>query len=401
MVKKVFTFACLIIVLALVLQACSLPISLVKSPTATKPAGTPSASDTATPPAAPTAAPAVGATGGLTTGLVVQTADNSVVLVSTDGSSNSLGKADHPFSQPGENSLNGVWATSGAVFALAPTGEEGKSQIFKLDKTGLAPVTFLNTVSHGFGIWPGSPSLVAWDSYTIDAKKKTVTSKLFVANADGSSTRTLQALTTTNRVLAVGRFSQDGKKLYFSREPLGLGGYILFGGRSNLFSLVLADKKPKAKEVLKETSMACVDDLSPDETLVADHCTKKADIRIVNLKNKKVTTITLPKALVDAKAKAAGGAMFSPDGKQLVYAAAMNDPKAEQGWIVLSKDLTGKTQEVIATAAKGDYYRVVAWYDAQTLILQSAGTTPGVWLVSTTGTGLKRLSDGFFLGKLK
>jgi hypothetical protein len=41
---------------------------------------------------------------------------------------------------------------------------------------------------------------------------------------------------------------------------------------------------------------------------------------------------------------------------------------------------------------------VVAWLDADTLVLQSGLQTPGVWIVRANGGHLKRLSDGIFVG---
>ena len=38
-------------------------------------------------------------------------------------------------------------------------------------------------------------------------------------------------------------WSADGQSLYFSKEPVGIGGYILFSGASNLYQINIATKQ--------------------------------------------------------------------------------------------------------------------------------------------------------------
>ena len=40
-------------------------------------------------------------------------------------------------------------------------------------------------------------------------------------------------------------WSADGQLLYFSKEPVGIGGYIPFAGASSLYQIDLASKKVK------------------------------------------------------------------------------------------------------------------------------------------------------------
>jgi hypothetical protein len=57
----------------------------------------------------------------------------------------------------------------------------------------------------------------------------------------------------------------------FSRDPLGPGGYNIFGGCSILWELSMGDGS--TSEFVPDASAVtiCLDDISPDETQVAHH----------------------------------------------------------------------------------------------------------------------------------
>jgi hypothetical protein len=201
--------------------------------------------------------------------------------------------------------------------------------------------------------------------------------------------------TGPERVLVAGRWSRDGQRLYFSKEPLGLGGYILFGGASNLWAYNLTDNS--AVSLLQEPGMACIDDLSSNETLIAHHCANTL-INVVEIASGNVTTISPPAEGVEANF--VGGARFGPDGQRLAFAIARGDPNNEQGWVAVSDSLSGSSR-LIATSQAGDYFQVIGWLNADTLVLQSWGVTPGVWLVKTDGNNLRRLADGVYHGLVR
>jgi hypothetical protein len=221
-------------------------------------------------------------------------------------------------------------------------------------------------------------------------------SKLVISGQGGEDSRTLLDSVDPDRILVVGRWGFDRQSLYFSKEPLGLGGYILFGGASNLW---VYDFNADSSQALVDNpdNFICIDDLSPDETLLADHCALLV-IGVTNLLVNEITVVDPPEEL--SQANVVGGARFSPDGQRLAFGIARNDPQDEQGWIAVSEDLDGGSR-TIATAPPGDYFNVAAWLDGNTIVLQSWGQAPGVWVVGADGSGLQRLSDGIYLGLMK
>jgi hypothetical protein len=279
------------------------------------------------------------------------------------------------------------------LYALT-LGDEGSTRAYALDSGGARLVPFIESVSQGLAIWPGGNGefLLVWDSLTIDPNSGTASSRLSLANFDGSQVRSLLEETGSDRVLAVGRWSRDGVRFYFSKEPFGLGGYILFGGASNLWAYDLIGNTPA--NLLPDQGIACIDDLSPDETLVAHHCANTA-ISIVDIASGNTSLIEPPAAGVEANFT--GSARFSQDGPQVAFGIARGDPNNEQGWVAVSDGLEG-TARLVAAAPAGDYFQVAAWLDADTLVLQSWGVTPGVRLVNIDGSDLRRVAEGVFHG---
>src|SRR5205807_9061247 len=118
------------------------------------------------------------------------------------------------------------------------------------------------------------------------------------------------------------------------------------------------------------------------EKYVADHCTT-THMEVVDIATNKATVINPPANV--SGVGLVGGARFSPDSARVAYGLARHEPGNEQGWVALSDGLSGKST-LIATSPAQDYFSVAAWLDAGTLILQSNGTAPGVWLARTDGS---------------
>lgn len=81
-------------------------------------------------------------------------------------------------------------------------------------------------------------------------------------------------------------------KLYFSKQPDEIGGYILFFGATNLYQINIATKQvteiiPLNPETGREI---CLDAISVDYRFVADHCTQNV-ITIRDLSTGGTTTI--------------------------------------------------------------------------------------------------------------
>jgi tricorn protease-like protein len=145
--------------------------------------------------------------------------------------------------------------------------------------------------------------------------------------------------------------------------------------------------------------MLCIDELSSDERLTADHCAQTT-IAIHDLSSGQTTTIQPPADVSGFQVM--GSARFNPEATRVAYALAKRNPDAEQGWVAVSDGLSGASK-LIATSKPGEYFTVVAWVNPGTLLLQSNAVqcnpacTSAVWTVGIDGSGLTKITDGTFL----
>ena len=323
----------------------------------------------------------------------VQDTDKVVFLVSLDGERTRIGEGD--FRSPIESTLPGEHVADGRVYVLSIQGL-AESQVFVVGSDGVESLDFIQGVVQGLAVWPGSatePARLAWSTYNVVEGGTDLHSQIVVSDTDGSNLQVLLDQTDEERILAVGRWSEDGNRLYFSKEPIGLGGYILFGGATDLW--VYDFEGGNSKQLFSDAlGFICIDDLSPDETYIAQHCALEV-LGVVNLDNGDIGTIAAPAGLGDKTV--VGGARFDPSGRRLAYTLALNNPEAEQGWAAVSDSLDGSS-DLLAEAPPGDYFRVATWLNENSIVLQSWGATPGLWFVREDGSELRRISDGIFLG---
>jgi Tol biopolymer transport system component len=349
-------------------------ILLAACRTGPAPTVTPAPSVTAPPSATPVAVTPVAGPG-----FLLAAPDKSVVFVGLDGQPRPLSAA----------------AETRYVAADLSNDSRGTLGAYAIGPQGVQPLAFVESISQGFAAYQpaNGAGFLAWDNWASNADTGQVDSQIFTSALDGSQAH--PALKdSAERALRVLRWSADGQRLFFSREPLGLGGYILFGGFSNLWAMNLADGA--AREIVPDSAAGaiCLDDISPDETQVAHHCSQKS-ISVLSPAGGGVTTILPPPEAVEFGQL--GDARFSPDGSRVAFALARGTPDAEQGWVAVSQGMSGPAR-LAATSPADDYFSVWDWLDDQTLILQSHGATPGVWLVGADGTALRRVADGTLLG---
>jgi hypothetical protein len=367
-------------------------------PSPSEPAGTPPGmGPSATPTMLVTAATPGEPTPGLTPSpipvrLVVQTADQSVLLVDPNIT---LGPAANQVFY-GLNPRGGEINNSAYVFVFSDA-----ARVLAVDESGARELSFVQNPTYGLAVWQGAEPRLAWGTQL--AKPETPSS-LQVSSPDGSRLETLlteDAGADPPVQLVAQLWSADGKSLYFSKEPVGMGGYILFPGASSLYSIDIASKQVTALIPFDFSSglSSCLDAISSDYRYVADHCSQNS-ITIRDLSTGATTTIQPPGGLPGFGVL--GSARFSPDGSRLAFALAKNNPDEEQGWVAVSDGRQGNSTWILAADA-GVYYTVAGWLDDQTLLLQSnpIGCTGAcenrLWTVNIDGNNLVEVAPGSLL----
>jgi hypothetical protein len=333
----------------------------------------PTATATLPPPTpAPTGAPL----------LVVIAPDNKTVgLVTLDGQARPLAQAP------------------ATIYVVAFLG----AQTYAIGPQGAQPLSFVDTSASSFAVYtgPAAPQgMAAWTSFTTNVTSKVPTQiqEIHVAALDGSNAHVVLEEQITDFVLSVIRWSPDGKRLYYSKEPMGLGGpSIMFSGFSSLWSLDLASGKSAQIVMYTTARTICLDDFTADAGLVGEHCGHNVMHNVIDLLSPSSGAITPIQPPPGLPFQQLGDVRFSPDETRVAY--ALGNPDSQQGWVAVSDGLTGGSH-LVATSPQGDYYNVKAWLDNNTLILQGA-ITSGVWLVQADGANLHRVADGSFLGVMR
>ena len=324
--------------------------------------------------------------------IAVRGPDNSIQIVDTQV------PADPRPVQITTGLLPQAGVVSGTVYALDFTTQP---HVVAMDKNGTRPLDFVQNPSYGLAVLSADEPRLGWAT---SPSAKGSESQLFISATDGSQLTTL--LTDTMPITAphqwvAERWSRDGQSLYVSTEPTGIGGYILFAGASSLYRVNVNDRS--VQEVIPFNGnggkLICIDELSSDERLIADHCAKTS-IAIRNLSSGQTTTIQPPADVTGFNF--VGSARFSPDLARVAFALAKGVPGAEQGWVAVSDSLSGPSK-LIATSEPDRYFTVASWLNADTLLLQSNSLTctptctNSLWTVKIDGSGLTHIADGTFL----
>jgi hypothetical protein len=205
-------------------------------------------------------------------------------------------------------------------------------------------LTFINPDGKVFdGMFLPSPdgSRISW-SKVVSQDASNLHIQLLVANMDGSNQKVLlddtRSIPSRPEPL---RWSNDGKSLYFTNIPYGIGGYILFFGGTDLLKVDV--ESGKVTQNLLSSGCLCATVVSPDETKVAYIQRPEGDQLNIMLKD-------LPggnpvKGNLPAGHLQAGGIVWSPDSQSFLVTVAKGEPDNEAYSVILvhASDLSMKT----------------------------------------------------------
>jgi hypothetical protein len=331
-----------------------------------------------------------------------------LVVLGEDGTPQ-VASVDIPLNPTARPTFNSFLPNGGGAEGNAYVLDANQAKAVVTDGKSFHDLVFVQSpTTYGLAVWPGdanTPSRLAWATQISGGNQS---STIKISNLDGTQFDTLLTQDSPNppSQLMAQFFSPDGQWLYFSKEPLGLGGYILFGGASNLYKINVVTKEvvnviPAASS---DEPAACLDALSPDFLYVVEHCSQNI-IRIRDLTSGSAS-IFKPPADITSGSQVAGSARFSPDGKKLAYAIAKGIQDNEQGWVVVS-DIAIDNSKVILTSQVGNYYTIAGWLDDQTLLVQSTNLLDcspfcksELWEVKSDGTDARKVADGSFLAAI-
>jgi len=327
---------------------------------------------------------------------VVRTAANVIELVDP---SIPLGPTYNP-------AFNGFLPWGGSIGGTAYVLDwSSPAKAVAINESGTTDLPFIQNSNYALPPWRGGEGtgpLLAWGT---QANPGDGVSALDIAAPDGSNMQTLltSEFSPDNAVQLVAElWSANGKSLYFSKEPVGIGGYIVFGGASNLYKIDINTKE--VSEIIPQAGpngpQTCLDAISGDYRYVADHCTQGV-ITIRDLQADTSTTILAPSDVTGYRLM--GSARFSPTGDRVAFAMARGNPDDERGWVAVGPSSGGPAKLILAGDA-GSYYTVQGWIDDQTLLVQSTpvACTSGscvaqLFRLGVDGSNPTKVAEGSFL----
>jgi hypothetical protein len=285
---------------------------------------------------------------------------------------------------------------------LDPAPEQGPLA-YAIGPAGAQPLPFVDNIRLGFAGWTspdGAETRLAWDEYAV-ADDNSLVSHIWSSGLDGANRQVLLEHRAEFEVLQVLDWTPDGSSLLFSIEPVGLGGYIPFAGISNLWARAWSDGTTSVLVRAEEVGTICLADVYLDPRQVAHHCAQ-GSIGVIDVTGR--TTPILPPPELAGQFNLLGDARFSPDGSRLAFALARGNPEAEQGWVAVAPvtvDGVPTAARLALTAPEGALYNIAGWLSADTLVLQTAGVVPGVWLANVDTGEAKQVAEAFVLEVLR
>jgi dipeptidyl aminopeptidase/acylaminoacyl peptidase len=193
-----------------------------------------------------------------------------------------------------------------------------------------------------------------------------------VANVDGSGEQILLDKRLAASVLPQPvQWSRDGRYLYFTDEPYGIGGYILFWGGPDLQQVDLVTGT--ITEILPDQGCLCAMSLSPDGTTLASI----AGIDPLELVLRNILDGTERRTQLESGHWQAGNIVWSPDGKALMFTMAIGDPEKE-AYSIVRVDV-GTLAQTVLIHDDARLLETIVWADAKTVWLNSTLMLGGAW----------------------
>lgn len=309
-----------------------------------------------------------------------------------DLSGAAIGKALNALNQEWLNEADLSFYPDAIYFSVFDANNRG---VFRGTPDGAQKVSFIQTDQSTSVAVSKEFNRIAWsqDIYTTSAG-----GELWIAELDGSNAQRvvyLDPATNPNyTVLRVHRWLPDGTLLY-SKEPTGIGGYILYSGWSSLYRYNPQNGQIQAI-VEYGNSFICLDEFNTDYSRYVSSCDRKISIHDLTTN----TAVELP--AVDEQGQV-GSAHFSPSGKLVAYAVARGNPEDESGKLVVAAADGSNGPFIIATRA-GVIYHVEGWVDEDTLLVSWASLTESGSTLATIrrdGSNLTEIVQGArFIGWL-
>ena len=308
------------------------PTVIIEMPTrvpTVAPAATLTTAPTMEPAAVPATEPPEG-TGGGGEGAVVLLVDyksDPPMIAIVDPAT---GAEQGSFAAPGLTELSSPRVGGPFVFYLDQSSQIVKRVGFEGSVTELRFITSGTDYFQGDYLPSSDGTVIAWGTSVFDTSGGNDTHiTLNVANVDGSEQKAIldERLKDVSILPQPIQWSPDGKFLYYTDEPYGIGGYILFWGGPDLKRVDV--QSGTITEILPDTGCLCPMTVSPDGTTVA----YIAGYGPLELVLHDVATGDERRLSVDAGHLQAGDIVWSPDGKALVYTMAISNfenPESEK-----------------------------------------------------------------------
>lgn len=335
-------------------------------PTAESPADVPAtevpATEVSPTDAPPTAEPAAEI-------LCPEVARPAIMFVSGDGFElqNPLTGDSCPLELP--DTIGYPQATAGTLYAVDSDYAAGSSVVSRSTPDGFTPLedTRVKNDVHYLLRFAAAEddSRLAWTRMVPggDQPDSSLSGSLWIAGADGSQTTIFEDLDGgQQRIISPIRFSADAQTLFYTWEPIGLGGaWNAFNGRyDNLWRVAAAGGEPeKVFDCADEELFLCLGDFTDEGALAY------IDLdRVVHVRGPDGAA----QAAIPTSGQYAGYPTFSPDG-DLYYSDA---------------ELAEPAPGALPLPEPGTVYRVAAPYDGQPEVV-----------ASTSGLLLSALRDPF------